>query len=273
MLDIIKALVEIAAKLVGAADRLRGERFKDVGRKLLVLYFRVNETIEEAQEIILAMQAYRRDMDEWVTKLGQPEAQRYSPLYSPEITRSNLPRSNLNRLESALKIQALNLGRLAGALSDVRLELSLVDRRLARRLDILVMAKSDAVSFLRLALMRSEIPIWRISPEELDTASERDDGQWWPLHGWNLAEYGDGIIELPSRQLGGARIGSKRPYQQIAEYLDSGYSQSEVAELENLADTMREQIGKHWSLGETLPHATRLIRKADEEDQEWRAKL
>lgn len=243
MLDVIKALIEIAAKLVGAGDKLREHRFKAVGQKLLVLYFRVNETVEGAQEVIRQMERYRQDTD-WRREHGK------ETIYTGTTHHFSPKR--------VLEEQALNISRLKNALGSVRVEMALVDGSLSRRLDGLVDGKSNAVRSLTILLRYHELPLHSIPAEEIDAAVEENLAQHGFFDWRNIVE-GDGTETIK------VFAGSEALYRQIVDYLDSGVPQKRIEELTKLAADMREQIGKHWSLADTLPQAAQLLRDVDED--------
>jgi hypothetical protein len=241
MLEIIKALIEIAKSLVGAPDKLRSEQFRAVGEKLLVLYFRVNETIDGAQAMLRGMERYRRDT-EWRQNHGK------EAIYTST--------THHFAIDQILKEQSLNIGRLGAALRQLRVELSLVDADLLRRLTGLSDGKANAVSMLSLMLRTERIPLKSIGSEELETAIKEN------LERRGFFDYRE-LISGGHGEVITERFGSEELYRQISTYLDSGLPHTRIAEFVALANEMREQIGKHWSLSEILPRATQLIGKAE----------
>lgn len=240
MLEIIKALIEIAKSLVGASDKLRNERFRAVGAKLLVLYFRVNETIDGTQAMLRGMEQYRKDT-EWRRDHGK------ETIYT-SITHHFA-------IHHILEEQSLNIGRLGAALQQLSVELRLVDADLLRRLTGLLKGKANAISMLRVMLRAERIPLKSIGSEELDAAIIKN------LEMGGFFDYRELISGKPGEVIT-ERFGSEELYRQISAYLDSGLPQKRIAEFAALANEMREQIGKHWSLSDILPHATQLIGEA-----------
>jgi len=237
MLEIIKALIEIAKSLVGAADKVRGEQFRATGEKLLVLYFRINETIDAAQAMLGTMERYRRDT-EWRRDHGK------ETIYTST--------THHFAIDHILEEQSINISRLSRALRKLSVELSLVDADLLRRLTGLLDGKANAVSMLIVMLKTQTIPLRSIDSKELDAAIEKN------LEKRGFFSYRE-LITGNCDEVITERFGSEALYRQISTYLDSGLPQKRVAELVALTNEMREQIGKHWELKDILPRATQLV--------------
>jgi hypothetical protein len=236
MIEITRLLMEgikqILAGLSSMSSRKRKQRINDIGGRLFVIYFRLNEVIITAENIIGCLEAYVQRMGNYLADGKDSHA----------LTAGKWIKFDLAK-------QVVNLGRVGHLMADMDHELMLVAGGTYVNLDPLLDRKLGALKTLTYALESGHLPI--PSESDLDVlanAMADREGRIWESISleWRLAT-----------DLGSTAISTTAPwdepiYQMVKSYLEHGRPRQELEQIRATVTEFRTALIRYFSVEDML---------------------
>lgn len=235
MFEVLKFVLETLASAFSLSKIRESKRKKQlaaIGGDLFMLYLSLNKVIVCGYAILERLRhavfAYERDKAMTVWSSDGKQA--------------------IHLWYRLLPLQAQNLGNLLASLERLEPYVAAVDAGAARKLYPLLSGKARAIEWLRDQLAEKQLPLGELQPNELSefaesVASSDDPGFEGSFRFERFLT--EKMLAVP------LRIGDQE-YERVKAYLAERDPETELKELEQHADSMREAIAANFSIQDVL---------------------
>ena len=229
MVEIFNALVEILSKAVPAlTGARRTKRLNTIGTDLFVIYFRLNEVLVTAEQIVSSLETYVERMGRHLASGGDPYA----------LTAGSWIRELLER-------QSVNLTRLCDLLASHDMRLVLIDADAYTKLAPLIDRKSGAIRGLLKAIDGQRLPA---SPSADDVRFILATDDFWSRD----RRYDHIIDHLRHDGIPLDRPWGEETYQTVVAYLRERDPKAQLAEIAAGVERLRAALLEHFSVEDLL---------------------